>query len=1782
MFFLQTPSIALQFLKEARLALMEIEGVTRNEGARDSHESPSPPPPDNHQLEKDVDEASANNTDAVDSTPIPDAHVADASRPASPTDKLAVDSDSPLSSEDEIEFDASDRPSTPPATNGKKRKLADLQPDSRSRSASKPISPPWKSFAADGPTTILDNGKRRSGRVNAPAPPVFEKATPKSKKAAAKTPASKGSVVKNAQTAHQTSHAKPKETPVPKREKTPPRPSRVSARIKNLETSPEVVKKEEPAPTPISPQVKRKAGRPAKAEQQPLTEPQLPASPDKSSSNPRIKLKLKRPQFSFLPRHPSHVINPPLFQSLDDIIAHYDQKSKDSAYQSREDDRYEGLERRLPEKIEQAPEERAEKEALARLRILEAAQPGGPLSEEKSSVYLPDDQKEPAQQYNHWDHLCAHGFYFKSLMEKEKRSHIESAKRVAYACLAKWKERQPQTEEEKEKQENEWYRLIYRQTVKDIQRKWELVGAEIDRRRATRYEEEQRIERELKMQSMLEKSTTLLDKRRALLDSGLSVDGEDDDDVSLSEGASADEEGSDMSGPEQDEDHRMTSSESEGSDNEEEDDDDVNLSPEALRRKYSNIPDLPQDQSDDEASDMDVDEDEDQELAESKVTNNNSDEDEDEENETGAESEQIQEERDYSKVQLEEVDDALLDDSDESTNMSDEDMSDEEEDDEEEEEEDESEDEDDGGLLGFFGGRKALAKETEPTEDADKPEEVEGLAERRDEKVEHVQAAVEDESVKAIQESSDQAELVQANEVTSEKVVVNTELDNDRKVDAAEAMEVDEGDVTMPLATNADAPTVVLEEQAVASAQQEHPPALSVDMDVEETRPLRNHPQSLSPHHNMLSADSHGEDRSSQTSPKDDTTIEPTEAESTTSVDLDETDRMSETSDTPQPGKSTKVKIPSLLRGTLREYQHEGLDWLAKLYANQTNGILADEMGLGKTIQTIALLAHLAEEHHIWGPHLIVVPTSVILNWEMEFKKFLPGFKVLSYYGSVEERAQKRKGWSNPDIWNVVITSYQLILKDLPAIRVPEWHYMILDEAHNIKNFNSQRYQAMIRLKTHARLLLTGTPLQNSIIELWSLLTFLTAGQDGQGMGDLEEFTEWFRRPVDEIFVDGKSKLGNEAQDIVNKLHHSLRPYLLRRLKSSVEKQLPGKYEHTVICRLSKRQRQLYDAFMGLSDTKAKLTSGNMISVSQALMSLRKVCNHPDLFEERPIVTSYAMKKPYTRQPRSIAADFEIKDLFLRKKMLNQDPHEVLDLDFLSLNLTSRESRSRYHVRRSKQLRASRAMDQIVRREVERLGNHTPDNSSFVSIMGQQNHMTAMDKLNRLRQCAFLTEQRTEFAPVYGTDLIERCTTYTSDRLRQSPPRDKALHSEWYLESSSLVHNMVKSVDQRSEAMNTLIRKFSCITPNAVASDILPYMVPRKTIYSVQSASRSPDPDAFHESRVRLSIAFPDKRLLQYDCGKLQRLADLLRDLQSRGSRALIFTQMTSVLDILEQFLNIHGYRYLRLDGSTKIEQRQDMMERFNRDTRIDVFILSSRSGGVGMNLTGADTVIFYDLDWNPQMDKQCQDRAHRIGQTRDVHIYKFVSEHTIEVNILRKSNQKRLLDEVVIQEGEFTTDYFNAPAATVDDEALGDAFAGAAVERVFGANVGERNVQKVLEAVEDAEDVAAAHAQAKEVTADDFDFDGGGGNNTAAQSRDSRTPKTSVPATPAEPADGVDVADVEKLDGEEDVGHVDEYMLNFLDWALKDVKYIPPPDKSRRGRLDKHGRDRSHRPRVR
>lgn len=839
--------------------------------------------------------------------------------------------------------------------------------------------------------------------------------------------------------------------------------------------------------------------------------------------------------------------------------------------------------------------------------------------------------------------------------------------------------------------------------------------------------------------------------------------------------------------------------------------------------------------------------------------------------------------------------------------------------------------------------------------------------------------------------------------------------------------------------------------------------------------------------------------------------------------------------------KRVHVPSPFLLRGTLREYQHDGLDWLVGLYNNQTNGILADEMGLGKTIQTIALLAHLACENEIWGPHLIVVPTSVMLNWEMEFKRFAPGFKVLTYYGNPVQRKEKRRGWNKENTFHVCITSYQLVLQDQHAFKRKRWHYMILDEAHNIKNFRSQRWQALLNFNSERRLLLTGTPLQNNLVELWSLLYFLMPSSKGntnmpEGFANLQDFQEWFARPVDRMVEEGGEAADEETRQTVAKLHQVLRPYLLRRLKRDVEKQMPAKYEHIVYCRLSKRQRYLYDDFMSRAQTKETLASGNFLSIINCLMQLRKVCNHPDLFEVRQIVTSLALMMSVPGQQYRQLSRFE--------GMLNQIESKV-SLSVLNLLFSQNENMGSFEAFSTQMMRGNRMLGLEL---AELALDGRPVRADFQSIKGHNRYWRyeeTYEKARDLQHKLYLNFFRCARKPMYGSGLralVDVCNKW---------PRSASDGYDWNF--SHALSDICKSYTDRELSMLEIINRYSFVTPKALYLDMAELTLGENVSHTVREdlckeiSSCRWDQPLLHDSQVRLSIAFPDKRLLQYDCGKLQRLAVLLRDLKAGGHRALIFTQMTRVLDILEQFLNMHGYRYMRLDGATKVEQRQALTERFNNDDKIPVFILSSRSGGLGINLTGADTVIFYDSDWNPSMDKQCQDRCHRIGQTRDVHVYRFVSEYTIESNILKKATQKQILDNVVIQDGEFTTDYFNK--LTVRDM-LGDlaetgtsSVANDELDKTMFSS--DKNIGTRLAQAEDADDAVAAKLASKEENAEMDDF-------TEGQTKSDRA--TSEPVVESrdstkEVEDDVKQDDSETEESEEDdTGNVDEYMIKFIE----------------------------------
>ncbi|OII77198.1 helicase SWR1 protein [Cryptosporidium andersoni] len=879
------------------------------------------------------------------------------------------------------------------------------------------------------------------------------------------------------------------------------------------------------------------------------------------------------------------------------------------------------------------------------------------------------------------------------------------------------------------------------------------------------------------------------------------------------------------------------------------------------------------------------------------------------------------------------------------------------------------------------------------------------------------------------------------------------------------------------------------------------------------------------------------------------------------------------------------VEIPHLLRLKMREYQCIGLNWLAALFNRGLNGILADEMGLGKTIQTIALLAYLACSKGIWGQHLIVVPTSVMLNWEMEFKRWLPGFKVLTYFGNPKERQKKRSGWNDSNAFNVCIASYTLILQDAHIFRRKRWQYLILDEAQNIKNFRSQKWQTLLSFNTQRRLLLTGTPLQNNLLELWSLLHFLMP----KIFSSHYDFKTWFADPLTSAIE--QQQIENE-RTLLKRLHTVLRPFLLRRLKRDVEKEMPSKVEHVIRCPLSKRQKELYDEFLELKSTKQTLNSGDYIGLMNVLMQLRKVCNHPDLFEPRLILTPigddnlrvkftcnsslyrctfdvtstssvpFAGPKVSSRNyiyhskisqnqinykyedsllenlcdpiilslPELFLLHYELRsskrqiqtqsELSFNYWKLHQDKNENLLTNtkfyiqetssnfcglallpevnkFISMQLDKIANKNYAEVFAVGAISQSKMFSTCKLSPSSQLHSDNTNNPTLSSIEYQRlNNLVNLENFqlwapscdfpyltNKIIQKSYklnmkmhnssqqlLTIQQSNLRVIYGTDCrsliwnelhnakqceLEKNQIWASSFPNASPQHGCKLSNKstkippplWchYNQEKISANIYTKStvleglVPNISIIIDRMYRKLALFTTK-LSHTILPLGVDislqgKGSIIKREWALQNyinPEilckirrsVDVLHKASYIQKCLVPLRRTIEDDCGKFQILSTLLHNLKKGDHRCIIFTQMSKMLDILEAFINFHGYTYLRLDGGTKVDARQKLVDRFNKDRRLFLFISSTRSGGVGLNLTGADTVIFYDSDWNPAMDRQAMDRCHRIGQTRDVHIYRLLSEWTIEENIFRKQLQKRLLDDVVVDQGQFTTEF--------------------------------------------------------------------------------------------------------------------------------------------------------------
>ena len=779
----------------------------------------------------------------------------------------------------------------------------------------------------------------------------------------------------------------------------------------------------------------------------------------------------------------------------------------------------------------------------------------------------------------------------------------------------------------------------------------------------------------------------------------------------------------------------------------------------------------------------------------------------------------------------------------------------------------------------------------------------------------------------------------------------------------------------------------------------------------------------------------------------------------------------------------------------LREYQREGVDWLVGMHDRALNGILADEMGLGKTIQTISLLAHLAGTRGCWGPHLVVVPTSVLLNWEMELKRFCPGLKVVSYYGTQKERKAKRADWGEENAFHMCITSYNIAVADCKVLNKRKWYYLILDEAHNIKNFESQRWQTLLTFKTKRRLLLTGTPLQNSLMELWSLMHFLMP----HVFQSQHEFKHWFNNPLTK-FVESDAINAAASTDprmiaaiafhrnVVKRLHGVIRPFLLRRLKQDVLKQLPQKHEHIIMVPLARRQRFLYQDFISRSSTQETLRSGSYVGMMGIMMKLRMVCNHPDLFEARSIDSSLiqaeSLSLPFSKSLTRVLRKGPFQ-AYLKSTLISRDPffeHANAESDAIALRCLSPRA-------------VSTSLKPPLPSQYQQALDH-----SMADVVGPRLQDSFLE---RHRQD--LLQQRTQQAK----EEMDQRREMNVWRLQEAGhgmemPLATLTSTQTSVPSCMLIS---QGVEERLAELDPVLEHFMFITPKVQAPRVRMNHLVLEEEERVQgykpfndnleevarSQQRGDSTMTFHKLHSLQMLNFPGKLLLQYDCGKLQALAPLLHEKKRQGSRVLIFTQMTKMLNVLELFLNLHGHTYFRLDGSTKVDDRQSMMDRFNRDPKIFCFILSTRSGGLGINLVGADTVVFYDSDWNPSMDAQAQDRAHRIGQTREVHIYRLISEKTIEENILLKANQKRALNQMSLEEGQFTHKSLVGGASNIVQdmkESLVLDKQGSGMEEVLDAQgklQADEEVTKAMEAVEDEDDVAAIERAREESREDDF-----------------------------------------------------------------------------------------------
>ena len=656
---------------------------------------------------------------------------------------------------------------------------------------------------------------------------------------------------------------------------------------------------------------------------------------------------------------------------------------------------------------------------------------------------------------------------------------------------------------------------------------------------------------------------------------------------------------------------------------------------------------------------------------------------------------------------------------------------------------------------------------------------------------------------------------------------------------------------------------------------------------------------------------------------------------------------------------------PSILKGELKNYQLVGMNWLYLIHRFDMNGILADEMGLGKTVQAIAFLSLLYEKG-IGGPHLILVPASTLENWERELQLWCPTLKVLVYYGSLKERgfiqdsvrASRDLQCGKPISslkYNVVLTTYSMACSkyDRSFFLRSDFEYMIIDEAQNIKNAKSMRFEKLLRIPSQRRILLTGTPLQNNLNELWALIHFLMP--DIISHSTLRKYA----------FVKG------DEDRSIERMKKILSPFILRRLKSQILTEMVPKTRVVVECEMPEEQHRLYTALMSTSKSRlSKIsTKGNDGGSDSDTITISSSSPSPSV-------------TPSVRNSSSLSSSMGMKTR-------GRDKESGCDVINLDSDNDSEDNGTEILCTESSNSNDGK-------------GKSKPKTSGYVDC---DNSDDAYDVI----------------------DLVDDDIDIDNDGFTSNKHGTKNGGDNKGTSYAHIVNNIVMQLRKmanhpmlsRSFYSDDTIRKIStAIVSNPHNGDMRFSGMTASMVHEVLSTWSDFDVHSLCCDKVFLH----EYRLLVDDLfcsGKLSKLREMLLG-TLREKKVLVFSQMTRVLDIIEIALRYDGVSYLRLDGSTPVGERQTLMDKFNEKSGAYVFLLSTRAAGVGINLASADTVVFYDISFNPQVDRQAEDRCHRIGQKNPVTIYKLISKDTIDESMLKLAADKQVLHDKVFEEGKF------------------------------------------------------------------------------------------------------------------------------------------------------------------